>query len=143
MKTFYCFIFLLFYSSWSWAQDNNSDNALFTVVEQMPRFAGCEALEEEQAKKSCADQKLLQYIYTNIRVPPHLDKTIISSKLVISFIVDKQGQVIEPTIIRSVHPDLDALYIDLVKNMPKWIPGKHNGKAVNVKIMFPIQLCFR
>jgi len=61
-----------------------------------------------------------------------------SGRVVVQFIVDTNGAVVEPKVVRSVSPKLDQAALDAVKGMPKWEPGKLNGKPVRVKYNIPI-----
>lgn len=121
-----------------------ADTTIYTIVEEMPRFSGCEDLSLDiKAKKACADQKLLAYIYNNLKTPKDIDITSLGSMVAISFVIDESGKVVNPTIVRNMHPDVDPLILDLVKNMPPWIPGKQKGKTVKVRQVMPMRICFK
>lgn len=140
-------LLLLFYLSTNIClaqQEHNLDTTIYNTVEQLPRFAGCEDLDIDLlAKKACSDQKMLTYIYDRVNIPTSIDRSMLGSRVVISFIINKKGQVTSPVILKSMHPDLDSLFIQLVSAMPSWIPGRHKGKIVNVRRILPIRLCFR
>lgn len=120
------------------------DTSIYIVAEEMPRFPGCEDSNSFiKAKKACADRKLLDYIYRNLKMPKDIDIASLGSMAAISFVIDETGKVINPTIIRSMHPEIDTSIIDLVRNMPTWISGKQRGKAVKVRYVLPVRICFR
>lgn len=98
---------------------------VFTVVEEMPEFPG-------------GIQASLDYIRKNIHYPEAARKAGIQGRVTVQFVVDAEGNVVLPRIMRSEHKELEAEAIRLVKAMLKWKPGKQKGKAVAVKYTFPI-----
>ena len=59
-------------------------------------------------------------------------------RVVLQFVIDKEGHVTDIQVLRSVTPELDQAAIDAVKNSPKWAPGMQDGEPVNVKYTLPI-----
>lgn len=105
------------------APDNNE--TVFEVVEKMPSFPG-------------GMSALMEYLSKNIKYPIEAQKEKIQGRIVVQIIVDKNGNITNPKITKSVHPLLDAEAIRLTMNMPKWEPGTQRGKPVNVRYTFPI-----
>ena len=102
------------------------NEGIFRVVEEMPEFpGGIEALQEYLKPKT--------YI---------LKKTSEQARVVVEFIVDKTGTLYDFKILRSVAPELDAEAIRICQTMPKWIPGKQGGEAVDVRFILPITFRF-
>lgn len=101
------------------------DNKIFTVVEQKPQFPGGEAA-------------LLQYLSSNIRYPAMAAEQGIQGRVVVQFVVTKTGSVGEVKVLRSKDPDLDKEAVRVVKSLPKFVPGKMNGHAVNVWYTVPV-----
>ena len=99
---------------------------VYTVVEQMPSFPG-------------GDGELLKYIQQNTIYPKACKDSHITGTVYVQFVVDSVGQVEQVKVLRSVHPLLDAEATRLVSNMPKWKPGKQNGKEVNVWYTIPVR----
>ncbi len=98
---------------------------VFRAVEQMPQFPGGEA-------------ELMKYISKNIKYPPMAMENNIQGRVVVQFVVTKNGSIGEVKVIRSKDPDLDKEAVRVVKTLPKFIPGKMNGQAVNVWYTLPI-----
>ncbi len=98
---------------------------VFTAVEQMPQFPGGEAA-------------LMKYLSNNINYPQVAMENGIQGRVIVQFVVTKNGTVGEVKVIRSVDRDLDKEAIRLCKSLPKFIPGKMNGQAVNVWYTLPI-----
>lgn len=96
------------------------------IVEQMPMFRG-------------GQQKLLEYLQTNTRYPEPLAETCVQGRVVVSFMVEKDGSITEPKVVKSVCPELDAEALRVVSSMPKWLPGKQNGTAIRVKYTIPVK----
>ncbi len=101
------------------------DNKVFTVVEQKPQFPGGEAA-------------LLQYLSSNIRYPAMAAEQGIQGRVTVQFVVTKNGTVGEVKVLRSRDPDLDKEAVRVVKTLPKFVPGKMNGHAVNVWYTVPV-----
>ena len=112
---------------------------VFKVVEQMPRFPGCEELTDESSRKNCAKKRMLEFIYKNIRYPESARKTGIEGTVVIRFIIDKEGAIRNATIIREIGGGCGEAALKTVEMMPNWIPGKQRGKAVNVYFNLPVK----
>jgi len=116
------------------------EQEVFTIVEEMPRFPGCESINDTNSKKKeCAEGKMLQYIYTNITYPAEARKAGIEGMAVVSFIVEKDGRITEPKILRSVGHGTDEVVLNMVTNMPDWTPGLQAGKTVRVKFHLPVR----
>lgn len=105
------------------APQDSSD--VFDVVEQMPEFPG-------------GINGLMQYLMTNVKYPVDAQKSKTEGRVLVMFIVDREGNVTEPEILKSVSPSLDAEALRVVNAMPKWTPGKQKGKPVRVKYTLPI-----
>lgn len=104
-------------------QDIKEDT--YDKVEVMPQFPG-------------GDAALMQYIGKNLKYPESAVKDQVEGKLVIRFVVAKTGEVTDIELLRSLTPDCDTEAIRVVKEMPKWTPGKQNGKDVPVFYTLPI-----
>ena len=98
---------------------------VFEVVEQMPSFPG-------------GDKALLEYLSNNIKYPVVAQENGVQGRVVVSFVVEKDGSITDVKVVRSVDPSLDKEAARVVKSMPRWIPGKQNGSAVRVKYNVPV-----
>ena len=98
---------------------------IFTAVEQMPQFPGREG-------------ELLKYISTHIKYPTMAAENNIQGRVVVKFVVQKDGKVGEVVVLRGKDPDLDKEAVRVVKTLPNFIPGKMNGQAVSVWYTLPI-----
>ena len=107
-------------------QDNNSTDEVFQVVENMPEFPGGMA-------------ELMKFLQQNIKYPEQAQKDSIQGRVIVQFTIKKTGEVSDPTIMRSVSPELDAEAIRVINAMPLWTPGEQKGEPVNVKFTLPIQ----
>ena len=103
----------------------NNEGEVFMVVEDMPQFPG-------------GMNEMIKYLGKNIRYPQQASKDSIQGRVIVQFIVNKEGNITQPTILRSVSPELDAEAIRVVDSMPQWTPGKQRGMPVNVKFTLPI-----
>lgn len=102
------------------------EDKVFDVVEQKPQFPGGEAA-------------LLKWIGEHIHYPAMAQENNIQGRVVVQFVVTKTGSVGEVKVVRGKDPDLDKEAVRVVKSLPKFVPGKMNGHAVNVWYTLPIQ----
>ncbi len=98
---------------------------VFDVVEQMPEFPG-------------GQQELMNFLMKNMKYPKEATDKGTQGRVVVQFVVNKDGSVVEPTVVKSVSPELDQEALRVVKMMPKWHPGKQNGEVVRVKYAIPV-----
>lgn len=105
-------------------QDDSSEQT-FTMVEQMPQFPG-------------GEEELMTFIKKNLRYPAIASENGIEGRVTIRFVVSKTGEVTNIEVLRGLDPSCDKEAIRVVKAMPKWIPGKQNGKTVQVYFTLPI-----
>lgn len=101
------------------------DDDVYEVVEKMPEFPGGIA-------------ELMKYLSSNIKYPVEAHKAGIQGRVVVSFIVNKDGTVKDAKIVRSVDKSIDAEALRVISAMPKWLPGYQNGKAVKVRYTVPV-----
>lgn len=120
---------------------------IFKVVEDMPRFPGCEELGTKEEKKACSQAKMLEFIYSNIRYPAMARDNNISGTVVIRFVVDEDGSIGNGEIVRDIGGDCgkEALrVVNLMNDLPeRWTPGKQRGRAVPVYFNLPVKFVLR
>ena len=98
---------------------------IHTLVEQMPQFPG-------------GDAALMKYLSSHINYPPMAAENNVHGKVILQFVVEKDGRVGEVKIARSVDKDLDKEAIRVVKSLPKFTPGRQNGYPVRVWYTLPV-----
>ena len=101
------------------------EQQVFDMVEQMPKFPG-------------GQSALMQWLSTNMKYPKIAAENGIEGRVYVSFIVRSTGEITDIKIARSVDPSLDEEAIRTISRMPKWIPGKQGGEAVNVRYTMPL-----
>lgn len=103
----------------------STDDDVYDVVEKMPEFPGGMA-------------ELMKYLNSNIKYPVEAHKAGIQGRVVVSFVVNKDGTVKDAKIVRSVDKSIDAEALRVISAMPKWQPGYQDGKAVSVRYTVPV-----
>ncbi len=98
---------------------------VFDVVETMPQFPG-------------GPQELFGFLSKNIRYPKDAMEANIQGRVIVTFVVGKDGSINDARVVKSVNPSLDAEALRVINAMPNWTPGTQSGKAVNVKYTVPI-----
>ena len=101
------------------------EEKVFDVVEQMPDFPG-------------GMSALMQYLNKHIKYPVVAEENGIQGRVIVTFVVEKNGSITDVQVVKSVDPSLDKEAVRVVKSMPNWIPGKQNGSAVRVKYTLPV-----
>lgn len=96
----------------------------FKVVEDMPQFT---------------DGNIFDYLAQHVRYPEEAEKNDIGGMVYVQFVIDTTGKVVEPKVIKSVSPELDAEALRVVSEMPAWKPGMQRGKPVRVSFTLPIK----
>lgn len=100
-------------------------NRVYDVVEQMPSFPG-------------GISGLRTYLNQNIRYPAEAQENCVQGRVVVSFVVGKDGHISDVTVLRSVDPSLDKEAVRVIRNMPRWTPGKQGGELVKVRYNVPV-----
>jgi len=113
------------------------EQEIFTIVEDMPKFKGCENLKGNDAT-NCTNQEIQKFIAKNIVYPPMALENDIEGKVFIRFVVNAKGEVTDVSIAKGADSLLDNAALKLVKTMPNFTPGKQRGKAVPVQYIIPI-----
>lgn len=104
---------------------SKDDGRVFDVVEEQPRYPG-------------GTNALMTYLRDNIKYPAEAAKAGIQGKVIVQFVVGKDGTVRDVKPIRNISPELDAEAVRVVAAMPKWVPGYQRGEAVNVRYTLPV-----
>lgn len=102
-----------------------SEDEIFKSVEQMPQFPG-------------GDAALMEYLKSHLNYPPMAAQNKIQGRVVVQFVVEKDGSISEIKVVRSVDKDLDEEAVRIIKSFPKFIPGRQNGRAVSVWYTLPV-----
>ena len=109
---------------------SKKNQKVFDVVEQMPEFPG-------------GMEALFKYMAENMKYPEDAKKQQVEGRVLVQFIVETDGSVSNTEVLMRVFPSLDAEAVRVISGMPKWIPGKQNGKAVRVKYTIPVSFRFK
>lgn len=111
---------------------------IFRRVEEMPMFPGCENKPKDD-RKQCAEEKLLKFIYKNIKYPAIARENNIQGTVVASFVIEKDGSITDAKILRDIGGQCGDEALRVVNMMPKWTPGKQRGRAVRVQFNLPVR----
>ena len=101
------------------------ETKVFDVVEVMPSFPGGQAA-------------LSEWLSKNIKYPVVAEENGVQGRVIVTFVVERNGSITDVQVVKSVDPSLDKEAVRVVKAMPHWIPGKQNGSAVRVKFTVPV-----
>lgn len=106
------------------------DKGIYSVCEEMPEFPG--------GMGEC-----MKFLAQNIKYPVECMKQGIQGRVIVQFIIDKDGKVRKPKVVRAVHPDLNKEALRVTRLMPKWKPGKVKGENVACRFTMPMQFSLR
>ena len=102
-------------------------------------FPGCEdqGLGKDEMK-ACAEKKMLEYIYGNVKYPAIARENGVEGKAIISFVVERDGSITDAKVLRGPAAGISEEALRVVNSFPKWIPGKQRGNAVRVAFTLPV-----
>lgn len=106
-------------------EEEVDEQQIFTVVEEMPSFPG--------GMGEC-----MKFLSKNINYPSISQENGVQGRVIVQFVVNTDGSIVEPVVMRGVDPYLDKEALRVIKMMPKWSPGKQRGKPVRVKYTVPV-----
>ncbi|MBK9017382.1 MAG: energy transducer TonB [Saprospiraceae bacterium] len=124
------------------------DTTIYKVVEESPRFPGCETLDTTIAvKNQCAQRALLIFINQNINYPIEAREQNVEGTVVVSFVVEKDGYISSPTLLKDIGSGCGAEAMRVMGGMNEalkqakltWAPGRNKGKPVRTQVSFPIK----
>lgn len=98
---------------------------IFGAAEEMPSFPG-------------GEKALMQYIKDNTYYPEEMCEGAAQGRVMVGFVINEDGSISDVKVLRSLTPELDEVAVKIVNGMPKWNPGKQNGKAVKTKYIVPV-----
>jgi TonB family protein len=108
------------------ATTNYNPQEIFQFAEEMPEFPG-------------GTESLMKFIDENIDYPKSVKENNIEGRVFVRFVVLYNGKIGEISVLRGIDPLLDAEAISVIKKLPRWQPGKQNGKRVNVSMILPVE----
>jgi protein TonB len=106
-------------------EEPEEEEQIFQVVEDDPQFPG-------------GIQELMKYLQKNIKYPSICQEQGIQGRVIVQFVVEKDGSIADVQVIKAVNPYLDKEAVRVVSTMPKWSPGKQRGKPVRVRFTLPV-----
>ncbi len=112
----------------------------FAVVESVPIFPGCESFTDNDDLKDCFQEQLLKFVSQNYVYNEAARQLKIQGRIIVSFVVEKNGQVSSIQVIRSVDPWLDEEAIRVISGLPRISPAKQRGKPVRMSFVVPIKV---
>lgn len=124
-KLFLIVFFMAFVSVNAYSQSKEQDDAVYSIVSEQPSFPG-------------GMQEMMKFISDNRKYPAEAKAKDIHGKVIVAFVVEHDGSLSDVKIRRGIGYGCDEEAIRLIKSMPKWTPGKQNGKAVRVSMMLPV-----
>ena len=107
------------------SEENTATDDIYQVVEEQPLFPG-------------GMDKMAEFLQANIKYPALCKKEGIQGRVIVQFVVNKDGSICDAKVVKSAHPQLDAEAIRVISSMPRWIPGKQKGKNVRVRYTLPV-----
>ncbi|MEM9846536.1 MAG: energy transducer TonB [Bacteroidota bacterium] len=119
------------------------EDPIFVVVEDMPRFAGCEKITDKQEAKQCSETRLMQFLYKHLKYPSIAKENGIDGICVVKFTVERDGRVSDIELVRDKGGGLGTESMRVVKLMQqqdiRWRPGMQRGKPVRVRFTLPVK----
>lgn len=99
---------------------------IYSVVEEMPEYPG-------------GMKAFVNYLKRKLVYPPQAKKENLEGVVAVQFVVEKDGRITSPTVVRSLRADMDSAALTAIRNMPNWIPAREHGMRVRCKYSVPVQ----
>ncbi|MDR2533910.1 MAG: TonB family protein [Tannerellaceae bacterium] len=106
-------------------EEEESSQEIFAIVEEMPQYPG-------------GDSEMLKFLSSNLKYPIIAQENGVTGRVTVGFVINRDGSIVDATVVRGVDPSLDKEALRVVNSMPKWSPGKQRGKPVRVKFTVPV-----
>ncbi|HJW31129.1 MAG TPA: energy transducer TonB, partial [Saprospiraceae bacterium] len=110
-------------------------DGIYDIVEVMPKYQGCENAGADSV--DCTFRKMIGHIKSNLKYPEEALKMKVQGQVIVEFIIDKEGNVTQPSIKQGLGAGCDEEAIRVVSAMPKWTPGMQGGQPVPVRMKVP------
>lgn len=123
-----CYSFVRFRLNNTSTSSKSDDDEVFTVADDMPLFNG-----------KIAEEGFRDYVAKNAIYPPQAMENSISGMVLVQFVIDTDGSLIDAKVVRPTDPLLDAEALRVINSSPKWSPGKQRGRVVKVQYTFPVR----
>ncbi|CAN5573388.1 energy transducer TonB [soil metagenome] len=124
-------------------EETTAEPEIFTIVERMPAFRGCEKEPNEDKRFACTGAKIAEYFSKSIVYPRMAIDNNIEGIVYVTFVIDATGNVKDVKVLRGVGSGLDQEAIRVATAMPKWSPGQQRGKPVAVQYNVPVNFRLR
>lgn len=119
--------------------DDKEAEKVFKTVDVQPYFQGCEKVKKVEKRKKCADEKMLIFIYSNLKYPSKAREQKIEGDVHIKFNVEKDGSLSNFEILKDIGAGCGEESVRVIKMMPNWNPALVEGKPVRVQIVLPVK----
>ena len=129
-------ILLLF--SYTTIQAQEDSEEAYIKCELMPSFEECADLLDYERDR-CTETVIFKFIAENTQYPQEAKEADLEGTVYVQFNVDTEGEVVDATVIRGVYGSLDQEALRVINALPKFIPGKQQGKAVKVRYVIPVR----
>lgn len=129
-------------------QSSNGEKLVYVIVEKgktgdaTTRFDKAYTVVDDAPEYVGGFDSLMTHIQRTLKYPENARKMGIEGRVFVSFVVTKEGDVVNPAIAKGVNAEIDKEALNVVSGFPKWIPGRQNGEAVDVKFVLPINFKF-
>lgn len=129
------------------AQDSpeQEEDIPVAIVETLPAWQSCASDQSNAPKevRTCTEQAIANFVVSNLTYPKKARRKGIEGRVIVKFIVEKDGAVEEVTVVKGVHPMLDDEAQRVVKSMPNFHPGMQRGKPVRVSYHLPFNFSLK
>ncbi len=124
-------------------KEEPTEAEIFTIVERMPSFRGCEGLATEDQRTSCTYNKIQEYLGKTVVYPNMAKDNGITGTVYVTFVIGSAGEVKDAKILRGIGGGCDEEALRAVRGMPKWGAGQQRGKSVSVQYNLPVRFTLK
>jgi protein TonB len=122
--------------------DELDEDIAFMIVEDMPAFGHCTSKSGDE-RHECTQREIIRFVSTNTKYPPIAKDAGIQGTVFVYFVVGRDGVVKDVRVLRPVDSRLDAEAVRVVESLPRFVPGRQQGKSVSVQYTIPVKFIIR
>jgi len=116
-----------------------ADDGIVFMADRMPVYGECSLDEDESVRRACTNKSVMKTIYSYVKYPSIARENSIEGTVVVSFVVDKKGEIQNLEIVRDIGAGCGAEVLKAMRKLGKFFPGKHNGRPVSVIYKLPVK----
>lgn len=118
---------------------SESENKIVVMAENMPVFGDCFSMENEAERRNCTNKSLMKFLMSRVKYPDAANGVGLEGTVVARFVINREGKVEKTEIIRDIGAGCGEEVLRAINELPRWRPGRQNGRPVSVMYTIPVK----